>query len=138
MPTSTGGRYHVASVMRPPTYEATAIAAVSADSTQPADHRRPLDVDLDGVDEDRHIDHRDHERGADHEVDDERGAHVATAEDRALDQRVIRSALVPHERDRGDHGDRVQPAQIGAARSGQLVETRHALDLGTAEQREVE
>ena len=36
MPTSTGGRYHVASVTRPPTYEATAIAAVNADSTQPA------------------------------------------------------------------------------------------------------
>ena len=36
MPSSTGGRYHVASVARPPTYEATAIAAVRADSTQPA------------------------------------------------------------------------------------------------------
>ena len=99
MPSSTGGRYHVRF--------GDASADVRGDGHRRGErrqhpaggHRRAFDVDLDGVDEDRHIDHRDHERGTDHEVDDERGAHVAAAEDRALDQRVIRSALVPHERD---------------------------------------
>ena len=108
----------------------------------PGDHGGPFEVDLDRVDEQGDVDHRDDEPGTDEEVDDERDPDVASAEESAVDQRFptggSESSLLPDERDGGHQRHRVQDAEVGAVVPGQFVEALDALDLGAAEEGDVE
>ena len=97
-----------------------------------------MEVDLHRVDEYRDIDHRDHDRRADHEVGEQREPQVSATEQSRVDQRVARSPLMPGERNRSHDGNRIQPSKIGTPAASQLIKARDALDLGVAEQRQVQ
>ena len=129
-PSSTGGLNHVRSVRRPPTYEATAIAAVNADRTQPeitAARSRSTSTELTNSGTSTIAITS---AGADDEVDEQRQPHGAAAEQTAVDQRVARCGAAASTNSAPATSATGYSQRRSVPSAGQLVEPVDALDLG--------